>query len=165
MMAQDFWTDLASSLESKDLTGFDAKLTANLTQLKPRVINETILKCLDKHADDPMLCQYIELFMHKLHVTKCSYICWDDTCKTVVRLYLKRRNAFSKHSMCFLLRCSDIELVKEAFEAELVDQFSSDCYNWHLMFIASYQDRFISNCFYSIYDGFLVKSILVCKYN
>jgi len=117
-------------------------------------------------ADETVVdgCEFIELFMLKLCDAKYPFVCWVDTCKSIVRVFINQLRQFTPYSICFLLSCYDVDLIKEAFENDLVDQHCfGDCLNWHLMFVASYQERFFTLCFDNIFEGFLARFILLCK--
>jgi hypothetical protein len=158
-MSHELWSDLVGAIETNNAAQFESSLqTQDLSQLKPRLINDLLLKSLET----PRKHEFIELLMHRLHVTKSNYICWDDTCKVIVNSSLSTDHKFSKFSIEFLLRCCDVECVRRVLAADLIDVECSDCENWQLMFIASYQDRFFTNSLDSLFQGFLVRSILVC---
>lgn len=191
-MSVEFWSQVHDSIFDKDLDKFESLLNQEINFsefLKPRIINETLLKCLSissSNGNDGLSlvgsnltptelvsagesavdgCEFIELFILKLHDAKySSFFCWDDTCKSIVKVFINQLRQFTPYSICFLLRCNDVDLVKEAFENDLVDQHCfGDCLNWHLMFVASYQERFFTHCFDHVFEGFLARFILLCK--
>lgn len=75
--------------------------------------------------------EFIETFMHKLHPFKCFFLFSDDTCKSVVKLFVAQNRQFSAHSLNFLLRCHDLELIRQVFELNLINEkCSGDCHDW-----------------------------------
>lgn len=163
------WTQLRSSIIEKDLEKFEFLLNdqiEEIKQIKPRNLNEILLDCLKIYQDPlkPNGCDFIEHFMYKLSITNCHFVCWDDSCKSIVQLYLDTKHNFSPYSICFLLRCYDLELIKNVFDLDLINpSLMGECENWHLMFVASYQERFFTHCFDTIFEGFLARFILICK--
>lgn len=97
-----------------------------------------------------------------MNLTNLKFVCWDESCKPVVRMYLNKNRIFTSSSICFLIRCYDLDLIKEVIDNNLLDSIV-ECENWHLMFVASYQQRFFNHCFTSILESFLVKYVLLCK--
>lgn len=174
---------LKSSICLRDMSKFHATLdeqTIAIGLLKPRLINEILLQCIKISSIEPSTSpppapstsynklidgtEFIESFMFKLHTLKCYFVFSDDTCKSVVKLFVAQNRQFSPYSVNFLLRCHDLELIRQVFDLNLVsDKCSGDCSNWHLMFVASYQERFFTHYFDTIFEGFLARFILLCK--
>ena len=130
---------LQSSISDKNLTKFESILAEDsnlIVRLKPRIINDILVQCIkistsSNDNSDVDGIEFIEAFMLKFHLLKCYFVFSDDTCKSVVQLYIERNRQFSPHSVNFLLRCHDLELVKRVFEQNLVsDKCSGDCANW-----------------------------------
>lgn len=146
---------LKSSICLRDLERFRTTLeeqTIAIGLLKPRLINEILLQCIkissierttnQNESNGPCTSisistsltdgtEFIEAFMYKLHTLKCYFVFSDDTCKSVVKLFLAQMRQFSPYSINFLLRCHDLELIRQVFEFNLVrDRCSGDCYNW-----------------------------------
>lgn len=173
-----FWTDLRLAINSLAMIKFTHQIDQQknfnkIASLKPRLINETLQDCINKASPIPLDsketeaidgCDFIEVFMDKIHETQCYFGSWDDTCKSIVRIYIDQRRQFSPSTICFLLRCYDLKLLKEAFENDLVDSLCfGNCQNWHIMFVASYQERFFSSSIENIFEGFMCRYILLSK--
>lgn len=76
--------------------------------------------------------EFIETFMFKMHPLKCYFMFSDETCKSVVKLFVAQNRQFSSCSINFLLRCYDLELIRQVFELDLVSQkCSGDCHDWY----------------------------------
>lgn len=75
--------------------------------------------------------EFIETFMFKLHPLKCFFLFSDDTCKSVVKLFVAQNRQFSPYSLNFLLRCHDLELIRQVFDLNLMsEKCSGDCHDW-----------------------------------
>lgn len=173
----NIWTDLRVAINNLDLKKFticisEQKNFYKIASLKPRLVNETLQDCLTKASSVPIInkagnldgCDFIEVFMNKLHESQCFFFSWDETCKSIVRVFINQRRQFSSFTICFLLRCYDLELLKEVFENDLVDSVCfGNCKNWHIMFVASYQERFFSSSIENIFEGFMCRYILLSK--
>jgi hypothetical protein len=175
------FANLCQIISDKKLHKFELllnrKTNINFSQINPKVINDILLKCISisrldndddevNHAADEIDgCEFIELLMFKIYSTPCYFVCWDDiTCKSIIRIYLKRKRQITPYTLCFLLRSNDINLINQVVELNLVETFCrGDCSDWHLMFVASYQERFFSDCFRSFYEGLLARIILICR--
>ena len=177
------FTSLCHIISQKNLTKFSLLLNKSTTfkagQINPKVINDILLKCisisnLDEASsssaeieveESPDGCEFIELLMYKLYSTPCYFVCWDvTTCKSICRLFLRRKRQFTPYTMCFLLRANDVCLIGQVIELNLLGQYcNGDCRNWHLMFVASYQERFFSDCFKNFYEGLVARVLLLCR--
>lgn len=179
--------DLHCSIYEKNIAKFETILdeqTSLLGRLKPRLINDILVECIKISSSSSATAasnesstqviesatsngdgvEFIEIFMRKLCTHKCYFVFSDDTCKSVVKLFVLHNRQFSPYSVSFLLRCYNLELIKQVFESNLVNEkCSGDCSNWHLMFVASYQERFFTHYFDTIFEGFLARFILLCK--
>ena len=155
----NLWTDLRQAIKTLDLPKFTSHTNqyANFSKtalLKPRLINETLQDCIS-HAPSPLGCDFIELLMAKLHQSQCVYFASsDEICRSIVCLYIVQRRQFSPFTICFLLRCYDLKLLQSVFEHNLVDSLCfGNCHNWHIMFVASYQERFYSSSNEGLFEG------------
>lgn len=171
------WTDLRLAIKSLDLDKF--KLYTNqhanfskIATLKPRLINETLQDCISQAVTTATSssvcdgCDFIEVLMTKLHQSQCYFASSDEICKSIVQLYVSQRRQFSPFTLCFLLRCYDLKLLQAVFEHNLVDSLCfGSCHNWHIMFVASYQERFFSASNESVFEGFVCRFILLSKLN
>jgi hypothetical protein len=157
-----FWQMLKCSIIENDLEQF--KLCVNekdLSDIRPRFINEAVRECQKNEING---CEFLEILMKQLYIGHCYFECWQETCKCVVRQYIKKSKQFTPYTIYFLLRCYDINLTRLVFERELLDEYcKGDCQDWHLMFVASYQERFSAHCFDNILEGFISRFILLCK--
>lgn len=172
----NLWSDLRLQIDHLDLTTFQDRLNQQsnfnkIASMKPRLINETLQHCIDNSAIEesqisntkPDGCDFIEALMAKLHKSQCYFVSWEDTCKSIVHVYISQRRQFSAFTLCFLLRCYDLDLLQKVFEYELVDSVGGNCQNWYIMFIASYQERFFSASIENIFEGFMCRFILLSK--
>ncbi len=170
----NLWSDLRLSINNLDLITFQNRLNQQsnfnkIASLKPRLIDETLTDCIENSADSsdkishPDGCDFIEVLMSKIHVTQCSFVSWEETCKSIVRVYINQKRQFSENTICFLLRCYDLKLLQKVFDYELVDLCFGNCQNWYIMFIASYQERFFSASIENIFEGFMCRFILLSK--
>lgn len=171
------WTELRIYINQLNLIAFQKCINQQvnfykIASLKPRLINEALQECLDNSSKTPISntsssspdgCDFIEVLMTKLHKTECYFVSWDDTCKSIVRTFIDQRRQFSMFTLCFLLRCYDLDLLRSAFEYDLVDACYGNCQNWHIMFIASYQERFFTASIENIFEGFMCRYILLSK--
>ncbi len=170
----NLWSDLRLSINNLDLATFQNRINqqsnfSKIASLKPRLINETLQDCVNNSVDSsdktshPDGCDFIEILMTTLHRAQCPFFSWEEQCKSIVRVYINQKRQFSENTLCFLLRCYDLDLLQKVFEYELVDQCFGNCQNWHIMFIASYQERFFSASIESIFEGFMCRFILLSK--
>lgn len=171
------WTELRLAISNRDLATFKQCIDqqnnlSKFASLKPRLINETLLDCLTQSCQSPLDslkpspdgCDFIEFLMFKLHESQCYFVSWDESCKSIVRVYVHQRRQFSPFTLCFLFRCYDLELLKSVFDHDLVDTLCyGNCQNWHLMFVASYQERFFTSSNENIFEGFICRYILLNK--
>jgi len=171
-----FWYSLRLLIKERNHEKFQQSLDeqddfCKIASLKPRLINETLLDCLCGSSKTPLHdptvwdgCDFIEALMRKLHTSQCYFISWDDTCKSIVRVFIAQQRQFTQFTLCFLLRCFDLTLIKSVFDSELVDVHClGNCQNWHLMFVASYQERFFTSSIDNIFEGFMCRFVLLCK--
>lgn len=170
-----FWNDLRQSIKQRDLVKFKSCIEKQenfnqIASLKPRLINETLKECLAQASKESMTndekdgCEFIEVLMHKLHNVQCHFVSWDDISKSVVEVYIDQSRHFSTFTLCFLLRCYNLELIQKVFKSNLVDRFChGNCENWHLMFVASYQERFFTGSIENIFEGFMCRLVLLSK--
>jgi hypothetical protein len=182
---QKLWSDLFESIEASDSAKFAAILDTNrahLTQIKSSTtttfVDDILFKCL-RVAEQQQCHQQqhalVELLMQRLHSAKSNFIGCDDTCKIMLKFYTGHNLKLSKHSLGFLLRCSDLECVRSVLDNELIDSPPPDTFradggdtgfdnraNWDTMFMVSYQDR-LTNSLASLYSGFLSRSLLVYR--
>lgn len=167
------FTSLCKIITDKKLEKFklllDRKTNFNFSQINPKIINDILLKCisisLQNNENDIDGCEFIELLMLKIYSTSCYFVCWDDsTCKSIINIFLKRQRQLTPSTLTFLLRSNDINLVNQVVELNLVESFcKGDCNDWHLMFVASYQERFFSDSFRNFYEGLLSRIICICR--
>lgn len=169
-----FWNDLRQSIKQRDLDMFKSCIEKQdnfnqIASLKPRLINETLKECLAQTSRNSMKdkedgCEFIEVLMEKLHNVQCHFVSWDDICKSVVQVYIDQCRQFTTFTLCFLLRCYNLELLQQVFRNNLVDNFChGNCENWHLMFVASYQERFFTGSIENIFEGFMCRLVLLSK--
>jgi hypothetical protein len=160
-----FWQTLRYSISENNLLKFkiiiNEKNLNEIASLRPRSINETVREC---EKNDENGCEFLELLMKQLYHEHCYFECWQETCKSVVRQYIKKSKQLTPYTIYFLLRCYDISLTRLVFENELLDEHcKGNCHDWHLMFVASYQERFSAHCFDNILEGFISRFILLSK--
>ena len=175
--------DLRSAILKRDFENF--KLLINreenfhkILSLKPRLINDILVYCLiiaKKYEFNSTLsynkdiipcdgCEFIEYLMHKLNQDRNHSLCCDDTCKSIVKVYIQQKRQLTENSITFLLRCNDINLIKQVFDYDLVElNCCGSCINWHLMFITTYQERFFTNSFEKTFENFMARYILLSK--
>ena len=170
-----FWNDLRQSIKQRDLDMFKSCIEKQdnfnqIASLKPRLINETLKECLAQASRNSMKdkedgCEFIEVLMEKLHNVQCHFVSWDDICKSVVQVYIDQCRQFTTFTLCFLLRCYNLELLQQVFRNNLVDNFChGNCENWHLMFVASYQERFFTGSIENIFEGFMCRLVLLSMF-
>ena len=175
------FASLLQTIADKKINKFklllNRKTNFNFSQINPKIINDILLKCISisgldtayqctyNDVDEIDGCEFIELLMSKIYSTSCFFVCWDDTtCKSIIRIYLKRKRQLTPSTLTFLLRSNDMNLVNQVFELNLVETFcQGDACDWHLMFVASYQERFFSDSFKNFYEGLLSRIILICR--
>lgn len=160
-----FWESLKCSIAEDNLDRFKVCLNDKnfneIASLRPRFINETVRECQKNELNG---CEFLEILMRQLYVSHCYFECLQETCKCVVRQYVDKSKQFTPFTIYFLLRCYDVNLTRLVFERELVEEYChGDCNDWHLMFVASYQERFSAHCFDSFIEGFISRFILLCK--
>ena len=160
-----FWQSLRYSITENNLNKFkiciNEKNFNEIALLRPRFINETVRECQKNEHNG---CEFLEILMKQLYIGHCYFECWQETCKCVVRQYINKSKQFTQYTIYFLLRCYDINLTRIVFEKELLDEYcKGNCHDWHLMFVASYQERFSAHCFDNILDGFISRFILLSK--
>ena len=157
-----FWQQLKCSIVENDLDRFKSCVNEkDLSDIRPRFINEAVRECQKNEMNG---CEFLEILMKQLYIGHCYFECWQETCKCVVRQYIKKSKQFTPFTIYFLLRCYDINLTRLVFELELLEEHcKGDCQDWHLMFVASYQERFSAHCFDNILEGFISRFILLCK--
>lgn len=161
------WSLLSQSIRETNIDLFkiclNDKYLSESAVLRPRLLNELIEQCiLNKEKKG---CDLLELLMNKLNKDNCYFECWQKTCKSVVKMFLINKRQFTSSTIYFILRCYDAYLIKLVFDNELVDNYldSNLSCDWHLMFVASYQERFFAHCFNNILEGLLSRYLLICK--
>lgn len=130
---------LKSSVYERNLAKFETILNeqaVTISRLKPRLIDDVLVQCIlisnVEEANEPADgVEFIETLALKLHTLKCYLVFSDETCRSVVSLYVARQRQFSPYSINFLLRCHDLQLVSRVFDLNLVsERCSGDCLNW-----------------------------------
>jgi hypothetical protein len=160
------WSLLTQSIRETNIELFkiclNDKYLSESAALRPRLLNKLIKECITNKEN--LGCDLLELLMNKLNKDNCYFECWQETCKSVVRMYIINKRQFTKNTIYFILRCYDAYLIKLVFDTELIDDYlNGNCLDWHLMFVASYQERFFAHCFNNILEGFLSRYLLICK--
>jgi len=162
---RDKWSHLFKSIAANDLQQFGFNISTKSfieeAALHPRLLNRAIVECAkSKHH----WYDFLEFLMRQLGVNNCFFECSQDVCRTVVKLHVSTKRQITPYTLYFLLRCYDANLVRLAFEHELLDDYcSGQCDNWHLMFVASYQERFTAHCFNSVLESYVTRMILLSQ--
>lgn len=160
-----YWSKLICSIKENNFYKFneqinDEKCFNKLASL-PRFINETIKEC---QKNEHNCIDFLEILMRQLYLGNYYFECWQETCKSVVRVYIDKHKQFTPYTIYFLLRCYDVNLINLVFEYDLLDDYcEGNCNDWHLMFVASYQERFFAHRFENILEGFLSRFLLLSK--
>lgn len=148
--------NLNESIQENNLNKFKINLNEQII-LKPNLINQLLFKLAAQNE----ICEFVECLMNKINISKSHFVCTDNLCKLIVNKYILQKYRFTQYSVCFLLRCYDVNLIKQVLDSDLL--IRTDCESWYLMFVASYQERFFSHSFDDILESFLARYILICK--